>query len=57
MCGNNGPDGSDAARAGREDARNGSYNTNAFDGDSTLRSMYKEAYERQQREERERRGW
>ncbi len=57
MCGNNNsPDATDAAIAGRSDAGSGSFNTNAFDGDSALRSVYRDNYERAQREERQRRG-
>jgi hypothetical protein len=56
MCSNSGPDASDAARDGRDHARAGSYNTNAYNDDSALRSAYREAHERQQREDHERRG-
>jgi len=57
MCGSNGPNGQDAAREGRYDGSRGSYDTNAFSNDSTLRNMYREAYEREQREKRQREGW
>jgi len=50
-------DATDAQNEACDDARSGTYNTNAFQNDSALRDIYRKEYERRQEEEKARRGW